>query len=130
VAEASIRIVNKDQGPNGTTPSTLNSVRLSRYRIVYKRADGRNTPGVDVPWAVDGGVSATIAPESLVTVPFEMVRHQAKEEQPLVSLIGNGGRRVISTIAEVTFYGTDLAGNDIQTTGAISVSFGDYADPE
>ena len=130
VAEASMRIVNKDQGPTGTEPSTLNSVTLSRYRIVYKRADGRNTPGVDVPFAVDGGVTATIAPETLTTVPFEMVRHQAKLEQPLRSLVGLGGRVFISTIAEVTFYGSDLAGNDIQVTGSISVSFGDYADPD
>lgn len=132
VAEASMRIVTKDPGTSGagTTPSQLNAVSLHRYRIVYKRADGRNTPGVDVPFAVDGGVTATIAPDSLVSVPFEMVRHQAKLEQPLRSLVGLGGRVFISTIAEVTFYGTDLAGNDIQVTGAISVSFGDYADPD
>jgi hypothetical protein len=130
VAEASIRIVNKDQGVSGTNPSTLNAVTLNRFRIVYKRADGRNTPGVDVPFAIDGGVTATIAPESLVTVPFEMVRHQAKLEQPLRSLVGFGGRVFISTIAEVTFFGTDLAGNDIQATGSLSVSFGDYADPD
>jgi hypothetical protein len=112
VAQASVRIVTKDQGPSGTNPSTLNSVTLNRYRISYKRADGRNTP------------------ETLVTVPFEMVRHQAKLEQPLRSLVGLGGRVFISTIAEVTFYGSDLAGNDIQATGTISVSFGDYADPD
>jgi hypothetical protein len=63
-------------------------------------------------------------------VPFEMVRHQAKLEAPLRAMANLGGRIVISTIAEVTFYGTDLAGNDVQGTGRMSVSFGDYPDPE
>ena len=68
--------------------------------------------------------------ESPVSVPFEMVRHQAKREAPLRSLVNSGGRLFISSIAYVTFYGTDLAGNDVQVTGTISVSFSDYADPE
>ena len=58
-----------------------------------------------------------------------MVRHQAKLEQPLRSLAGFGGRIFISTIAEITFYGSDLAGNDMQATGTISVSFGDLRRP-
>ena len=103
---------------------------LNRYRIVYRRADGRNTPGVDVPFPIDGGVTATITGSAPSTVAFEMVRHQAKLEQPLRSLANFGGRLFISTIAEVTFYGSDLAGNDVQATGTINVSFSDYADPE
>ena len=59
-----------------------------------------------------------------------MVRHQAKLEQPLRSLANFGGRLFISTIAEITFYGADLVGNEIQATGTINVSFADYGDPE
>ena len=130
VGAATLRLVLKDQGPGpGIAPSELNTVTLKRYRIVYRRADGRDTPGVDVPFSVDGGVSGTIT-SSPTSVGFEMVRHQAKLEQPLRSMAGFGGRIFISTIAEITFYGTDLAGNDIQATGTISVSFGDYADPD
>jgi hypothetical protein len=130
VGQATFRVVTKDQGTGGlgTTPSELNAVMLKRYRIVYRRADGRNTPGVDVPFPVDGGVSATIT-ASPASVGFEMVRHQAKLEQPLRAMAGFGGRLFISTIAEITFYGSDLSGNEIQATGTISVSFGDYADP-
>jgi len=29
----------------------------------------------------------------------------------------------------VTFYGQDLAGNDIEATGTIQVNFADFADP-
>jgi hypothetical protein len=59
-----------------------------------------------------------------------MVRHQAKLEAPLRAMAFGGGRLFISTIARVTFYGSDLAGNEVQAVGTISVSFGDYGDPE
>jgi hypothetical protein len=132
VGRATLRLVMKDQGTGGlgVPPSDLNAVTLNRYHINYIRADGRNTPGVDVPYPVDGGVGVTICVCGPTEVGFEMVRHQAKLEQPLRSIAGFGGRLFISTIAEITFYGTDLAGNNVQATGNISVSFGDYADPD
>lgn len=131
VGQATLRIVLKDPGTSGlgVEPSALNSVTLKRYRIAYRRTDGRNTPGVDVPFPVDGALTATVTSQP-VTVGFEFVRHQAKLEQPLRALANFGGRLFISTIAEVTFYGADLAGNEIQTTATVSVSFGDYADPD
>lgn len=131
IGQATLRIELKDQGAatSAAAPSVLNQVVLNRYRIKYVRADGRNTPGVDVPFPIDGGVTATIT-ASPVTVGFEMVRHQAKQEAPLRALVRSGGRNLISTIAEITFYGSDLAGNDVQVTGTINVSFGDYADPD
>ena len=131
VGQVTLRLEPKDRGLSGTggTITPLNQVVLSRYHIQFSRADGRNTPGVDVPYPFDGGVTATIG-ESPVSVPFEFVRHQAKLESPLRALAGFGGRMFISTIATVTFYGADLAGNEIQVTGTMSVSFSDYADPE
>ena len=47
----------------------------------YIRADGRNTPGVDVPYGFDGALTATVSGST--TVGFELVRHIAKEEAPL-----------------------------------------------
>jgi len=131
LGQASLRLVMKDQGTGGlgVGPSVLNSVTVKRYRIAYRRSDGRNTPGVDVPYPVDGGLTATIT-NTPTSVAFEMVRHQAKLEQPLRSLASFGGRLFITTIAEITFYGSDLAGNEIQATGTVNVSFSDYADPE
>ena len=130
IGQATLRVVMKDQGTGGVgvQPSALNSVTVNRYRITFRRADGRNTQGVDVPFGADGGVTATIT-NIPSTVAFEMVRHQAKQDPPLRALVANGGRMLISTIAEITFYGVDLAGNHVQATGTISVSFGDYADP-
>jgi hypothetical protein len=36
---------------------------------------------------------------------------------------------LISTVAEITFYGRDLAGNEVSVTGFLQVNFGDFADP-
>jgi len=41
-----------------------------------------------------------------------------------------GGALIISTIAEVTFYGHDQVGNQVSVTGTISVNFADWADPD
>ena len=62
---------------------------------------------------------------------FTLVRAQAKLEKPLVTLAGgNGGALIISTIADVTFFGKDQTGRDVTVTGSISINFADWADPE
>jgi hypothetical protein len=111
-------------------PTTLNSIIVSRYRVRFIRADGRNTPGVDVPHSFDGGVTATVPPSGTAQAVFDLVRHSAKREPPLSNMWGAGAQRFINAIAEVTFYGHDLAGNEITATGTIQVNFGDFADPE
>jgi hypothetical protein len=130
IAEATMRLIPKDAGTGAVNlnPTPWNAVTINRYRITYIRADGRNTPGVDVPFPVDGAVTATLSASPLI-VPFEIVRHQQKLEQPLRSLASFGGRLFISTIAEITFYGADQTGNDVQAKATINVSFSDYADP-
>ena len=105
-------------------PTTNSQVTLNRYHVAYRRADGRNTPGLDVPYGFDGSVTATIL--GSVTVSFEIVRHVAKEEAPLVQLISNPA--IISTIADVTFYGTDRVGNTISATGSLLIDFGNFGD--
>ncbi len=110
-------------------PSPLNDITITRYRIVFIRADGRNTPGVDVPYPFDGGVTATISGLASVQVGFELVRHTHKLEPPLRNLRGRGAANQINTLAEVTFYGHDQAGNEVVATGLLSVNFGDFADP-
>ena len=117
-----------NQNPNN--PSTNNAITVNRYRVSYRRSDGRNTPGVDVPYPFDGAVTFTVIPGDDVSVPFNLVRVQAKEEAPLRALAGNGGAMVISTLADVTFYGRDQVGRDVSVTGTIGVNFADWADPE
>ena len=108
------------------TPSTNNEVTVTRYHVTYRRADGRNTPGVDVPFAFDGAATGTIAVGGSLGLGFELVRHVAKQESPLVQLATSP--TIISTIAEITFYGRDQVGNDISATGSILVEFGNFGD--
>lgn len=130
IGRATMRLIPKDagNGQNSLAPTPWNAVTINRYRITFIRADGRNTPGVDVPFPVEGAVTATLS-STPTAVPFEIVRHQQKLEQPLRALASFGGRLFISTIAEITFYGADQVGNEVQAKGTISVSFSDYADP-
>jgi hypothetical protein len=111
---------------NAAVPSTVNRMKITRYRVVYRRADGRNTPGVDVPYPFDGAITATIT-HSPSSVNFVLVRYQAKVEAPLRTLVGRPN--AISAIADVTFYGEDLAGNAFEVTGSISINFADWGDP-
>jgi len=59
---------------------------------------------------------------------FQIVRHVAKQEAPLKALANNPD--IISTIAEVTFYGQDQAGNEISAAGSIGIDFGNFGDPQ
>jgi hypothetical protein len=121
----------KNVGPEGTTPTPTqnNAITVTRYHVDYRRADGRNTPGVDVPYGFDGATTGTIS-ESDATLTFVLVRVQAKLESPLVNLAGLGGAQAITTLADVTFYGKDQAGNDVKVTGSINVTFADFSDPQ
>lgn len=108
----------------------LNAVTMTRYRVVYRRTDGRNTPGVDVPHPFDGATSTTISPGEEGGVSFEIVRHQAKLEPPLKNLVGFGGLGFISAIAEITLWGRDQNGNEVVATASIDVHFADFGDEE
>ena len=126
--QALFRMALKDIGtPSG--PTTNNEITITSFRVTFTRADGRNTPGVDVPYPFDGAATATVKVGLQTTLHFVIVRAQAKLEAPLAALRGMGGAIIISTIAEVTFYGHDQVGNQVSVTGTISVNFADWADP-
>jgi hypothetical protein len=118
----------KDPGPPGNPaePSVANAITINRYRVRFLRSDGRNTPGVDVPYAFDGAFTVTVTSTAQAT--FSIVRAQAKIEAPLAALAGN--RVIISTIAEVTFYGHDQTGREVIATGNIGVNFANWGDPD
>lgn len=128
--QVTMRLALKDPGSmtTPTTPTTTNFITVTRYHVEYTRSDGHNTPGVDVPYAFDGGVTFTVDESGNAGV-FTIVRVQAKAEAPLQALSVNGGAMVISTIAKVTFFGTDQAGRAVSVTGLISVNFANWADP-
>lgn len=111
--------------PTGAGPSPNNAITLTQYRVEFIRSDGRNTPGVDVPFPFTSGVTATVAGSS--TVGFTLVRLQSKEEAPLRALRFGGGAGIISTVARITFYGHDQTGREVSVTGNLDVTFADWA---
>lgn len=123
---ASIRAEMKNATATATAPTTHNDLTLTRYRVRYRRTDGQNREGIDVPYSFEGASTVTIPVGGSASVVFDLVRQQSKLEPPLRTLIGGGGLIIISTIAEVTFYGRDQAGNDVSVTGSMDVRFGDF----
>ncbi len=113
---------------NPAGPSANNLITLNRYRVEYRRTDGRNTPGVDVPYPFEGAVGVTVGEQATAAI-FTLVRVQAKLEAPLVTLRQLNGAIAISTIADVTFFGKDQTGRDVTVTGSMTINFADWADP-
>jgi len=98
--------------------------------VPYIRADGRNVPGVDVPYPFDGGLTTSLVGGNVSIAQLTIVRASAKEEAPLRALRGGGGEGFINTIAQITFYGSDTAGRAVSVTGNIGVNFADWGDPQ
>ena len=119
----------KDPGPSSSpvTPTQNNAITVNRYRVRYIRSDGHNIQGVDVPYAFDDAFTVTVGGGD-TTAGFTIVRNQAKQEAPLAALQLNP--IVVSTIAEVTFYGHDQTGREVIVVGNIGVSFANFGDPK
>ncbi len=79
-----------------------------------------------MPYAFDGAFTVTVSGDT--SAGFTLVRNQAKQEAPLKALQTNP--IVVSTIAEVTFYGHDQTGREVSVTGNIGVSFANFGDPK
>jgi len=124
-----LRLGLKDPGPAGspTQPTQNQAITLEHYRVRFIRTDGRNTPGVDVPYGFDGAFTLTVA-SSEAEATFEVVRHIAKQEAPLRALIDSPV--ILSTIAEITFFGRDQTGHEVSVVGRITIDFGNFADPD
>src|SRR5215218_1736415 len=60
--QAELRLALKDAGPPGSAaaPTDNNAVTITRYRVSYRRTDGRNVPGVDLPYGFEGAATITI----------------------------------------------------------------------
>jgi len=109
-----------------TGPTTNNEITINRVHVEYVRADGRNVPGVDVPYAFDGAITGTVPFSGTITLGFELVRSAAKSESPLVQL--RTSSNILTVIARVTFYGQDRTGNAASVTGQIQIDFANFGD--
>lgn len=130
IGRVKFRLVLRDPGSTGNpaVASPVNSVTFTHLRIEYQRTDGLGRQGVDVPYSWDTAMTLTVPAGGDATGAFELVKHTSKGEAPLSGLVNS--QTIISTIANLTFYGRDLAGNDVVATGSIAVFFGNFGDPQ
>jgi hypothetical protein len=98
-------------------------VLIDQIDVEFKRTDGRNVEGVDVPYRFTAPMSFLATINGSATIPFMLIRHVAKLEAPLFALreIWNQGK-VLQLVACVTFHGKDTGGHRVApVTGYISV---------
>jgi len=126
-ATATLRAVTVDPDPLlGTSP--YNDIVLTRYIVSYSRTDGRNAPGVDVPYPFEGSLSTVVKAGSQSTITFVVVREVAKIEPPLIGLADLGEEMVRACTAKVEFYGHDNVNRTVKATGYLTIYFANYVD--
>jgi len=126
-ASATLRAVTIDPDPLlGTSP--YNDIVITRYIVSYSRTDGRNVPGVDVPYPFEGSLSTVVKAGSQATISFVIVREVAKVEPPLIGLVDLGEEMVLACTAKVEFYGHDNVNKTVKATGYLTIYFANYAD--
>jgi hypothetical protein len=116
-------------GANVGTGSFLNDIIVQQYRVDYFRANNRNTPGVDVPYGIDGTMTLRVPLGNSTRGIITIVRHEAKTEAPLSDLVELGPQEgTITTNAQLKFYGQDISGRTVSAFGFVEVHFADFAD--
>jgi hypothetical protein len=131
----SVNAFRKNNNPDlGTSP--VEHIYLKQYRVRFFRTDGRNAEGVDVPYSISGPLANlrfhTPGPggdgEVELLVPITIVRQQAKLEPPLINLRTLGTSLIITMIAEVTVFAQTVQGENLQASGQLQVTFGNFPD--
>ena len=117
----------RNKNPNGPQPIVPSHVLLTSYEVRYFRTDGRGVEGIDVPYRITGSLSFEIdvAASGTSDVPIEVVRRQAKVEPPLSTITQAA---VLTAMAQVTLYGTTIAGQSVSATATFQIDFADYGD--
>lgn len=119
--------------PSCTCPeesSFYNDIIVNQIKVEYSRSDGRNVEGVDVPLSFTQTLHVRVAvQESVISIPFIIVRHVAKLEPPLRDLREYGQEKILQLNAKITVYGKDGGGHDVEpVSGMISVWCSDFPD--
>jgi hypothetical protein len=121
----SAEMLNQDEDAQS---SVFHDIIITRYIVTYSRSDGRNTPGVDVPYPFEGYLSTRVEVGTTTAVAFVVVREAAKLEPPLIDLQDGGLGTVIQVTATIDFYGHDLANKTVKATGYLTIFFANYND--
>jgi hypothetical protein len=110
------------------SPGFINDIVATQYRIDYVRPNGRNTPGIDVPFGIDGTMDIRVPVNGTKTVSILVVRHQAKREPPLSEITTGEGETVITANALIQVFGHDIAGRTVNATGFLEIHWANYGE--
>jgi hypothetical protein len=108
--------------------SQYSDILVTRYTVSYSRTDGKNVPGVDVPYPFEGSLSVLVKSGSSATFSLIVVREVAKLEPPLVALADSRAEGVLQVTARIDFYGRDPANRTVTATGYLAIFFANYTD--
>jgi hypothetical protein len=110
-------------------PSFLNDILVTQYRVDYIRPNNRNTPGIDVPFGIDGTMNIRVPVNGSAETTILVVRHVAKREPPL-SALALEGEGVLTANAQMRFFGRDIAGRTVTTTGFLEIHFANFGEAQ
>lgn len=102
-------------------PYSWNNIIVTSYTVTYENLDVAGGP---VPSSFTGYLNALVEIDSTVAVSFILVRSTAKNQSPLQDLKDTVNS--LNVRATVTFYGHDLADNQVQVSGNITIHFADW----
>jgi hypothetical protein len=128
------------KNPTVGLPGAFQDVTIERYEVHYIRSDGRGVEGVDVPYSISGNMDQTVNfGGTTSTITFDVVRHQAKLEPPLLNLRGNGvildptgtpveggGALILTVFADITIHGRTTTGAALTANGRLQINFANF----
>jgi hypothetical protein len=128
IAEVKAALLNPTIPDNAIT--SYMDVMVDQIDVEFRRTDGRNVEGVDVPYHFTQPVSMLVSFNETVKIPFVLIRHVAKLEAPLIALREVPSREfILELVAVVTVHGKDLGGHRVApVTGYVTVWCGNFAD--
>jgi hypothetical protein len=110
------------------SPSILNDVVITQYRVDYFRPNNRNTPGIDVPFGIDGTMTLRVPINGQAEAVVLVVRHIAKREPPLAELSNGPSEGILTANAQIKLFGRDIAGRTVSATGFLEIHWANYGE--
>ena len=124
-----VQVAVRNKNPGAVAPSVPNAVLIQRYAVDYFRSDGRGEHGVDVPFPISGALSSAVdvAESGTIPIPIEVVRRQAKLENPLSGITGFD---IVTMFANITISGETISRDSVTATGRLQIDFANYGDAD
>ncbi len=127
IISATLEAKLKEPESIGAGPSYQNRIFIHTYEVNYTYVDSLNMATTSVPATFQGRLSVGIDIGSSASIEFVIVREQAKAVPPLSDIILDP-TKLLQVVAQITFYGEDIAGHPVQASGYLTIYFAEYAD--